>query len=132
MEKIIELLTFKLADLTFGIDCVEIIQMITNKMIIAGFMDYDNEEYKFYKAGDLLNIKEDIQYGSLLLIEGAGKKNFAFYITSSMDIIKTATEDIKIMPEYIRNKQNPLFNWGFVENEEGLVILLTFNYFNKR
>ena len=132
MEKIIDILTFKTAKVNIGIDCNEIIQMITNKMIIAGFIDYDNEDYRFFKIGDMWNTQEEIIYETLLLIKGENNKNFSLYIPSTLDVIKAPVEKIILMPEFVRNRQEPLFNWGFIDTEEGMVSLITFNYYKEK
>ncbi len=125
----IDILIFKMGNLTVGINCSEIIQVIINKAIIAGFIDFDSEEYRYYKLGEILNLKDEIEYKTLLLIEGTDNKKYSLHISSSLEVISAGVPDILIMPEFIRNKQVPFINWGFYEREDGIVMLITFNYY---
>lgn len=123
-----EVLVFKIAEMNFGINCSEIVKVMSNMREVKNIIEYDHNKYELFKLDEILQLKEDGNYHSVLLIQG-GKKNYAVYIASALNIINIAVKDILIAPEYIRKIQKPLFSWGFLERENERVMLITFNYF---
>jgi len=130
MIKEIEILLVNLNNRYFGCNLDEIKKVITNVSNITDTSHIRGTERKnFYKLGDLFDIRENIDYSSLLVIDDDSHLHVLVAIPAIADIIKLITTKILIVPEYIRRKQDPFVVWGFIDNQGELTTLITFTHF---
>jgi len=131
MTDSIQLLTISTPDRIIGIDSVEIGRAITK------VEEFDQarstiEELKakgcFFKLEDILKLREDTDYKSALVLAPIDGKECIVAASGMIDIVKINLADIIPIPDYIKKKQDTVFVWGFSENRENLIMLVTFHF----
>ena len=134
MKKKIEILLIDIMDRFIGIDCEEIKKVISDvsKEKDLKLINNYKKENRFFKLSKILNIIENIDYNSLIIIDMENLKDLMIAVPFITNIITPDLIDILTVPELIKKKQNPFFVWGFVKNEDKMVSLVTFaSFINK-
>lgn len=131
MNKKLEILIIDIMDRFIGIDCKEIKKVIldVSKEKDLKLINNYKKENRFFKLNEILNITENIDYNSLIIIDMENLKDLIIAVPFITNIITPGLADILIVPELIKKKQNPFFVWGFVKNEGKMVTLVTFTSF---
>ncbi len=131
MEKKLEILLIDIMDRFIGIDCEEIKKVISDVSKEKDLKIINNfkKEKRFFKLSEILNINENIDYNSLIIIDMENMMDLMIAVPFITNIITPDFTDILTIPELIKKKQNPFFVWGFVKNEDKMVSLITFTSF---
>jgi hypothetical protein len=130
MSSKIEVLTVDIGGRLIGCMRDEITKVIPrvsglkNKIRLKGY-----GEVSVIKLGELLKLKADPPYKSLLIMINDEGEKFFVAVPEVKDTVKLSTTWIDVVPDYIRRKQQPLVVWGFYNHDEQSIMLITFSYF---
>jgi hypothetical protein len=132
VNKYLEILIIKTEDRLSGLDCEEIDRVISmekndndNKTILQF-----RERCKLFSISEILNSNSIYESKSYICTKMENGDDIMVAVQDIYGIIKIKITDILVLPEFIRKKQKPFFSWGFVQNENRLINLITFSYFN--
>lgn len=131
MGKKLEILIIDVMDRFIGIDCREVKKVVSDvsKGKELSLIDNYKKENRFFKLSKILNISDNTDYKSLIIIDMENLKDIMIEVPFITNIMTPDLHEILAVPELIKKRQNPLFIWGFIKSEEKIISLITFAYF---
>jgi hypothetical protein len=127
----IQLLTIMTPQCRIGIDSTEISRALTDIVELdeaTSAIEDLKSKGRFLKLEEILKSNEDVDYKSMLVLAPVEGKEFVVAISGTIDIVKVKLEDIIPIPDYLKKKQDPIFVWGFTEQNDSSIMLVTFHY----
>jgi hypothetical protein len=131
-KNIIEILLIKLGERMIGLDCREVVKVISriksgkDKDIVKSFKNNG----RLFDISEKLKINIKSNFSSYISVEMGNGKDLLIAVPEISNIINTDISKILVVPELIRKFQKPFFVWGFLENDERLISLITFSFLN--
>jgi len=131
MKKKIEFLIMNIENLFFGLDCNEVKKIFSNvslskeKELIKHF----GIDRRYYNLCAIAGAKDNYQNKTVIEIDRDDENNFMLSVPFVSGIINADAKEIMTVPDYIRQRQDPFFVWGFINNEDKLIALITFAFF---
>ncbi len=127
MIESIQLLTITTDRITIGMDSTEIEKaLLDSAHTDRSAIEAARKENRFYSLTRLLNIKKEEKDESFLVVKPGDGRELMIAFTGTVDFKKIGVSSILAIPPYIQRKQNPLFVWGFVRENDRLITLVTF------